>query len=184
MKFRVLTLLTFTSFSLLSTITTMAIADDTILSKTLAQHESGPTVRELNWLNKNYLMNQRNSVDALTRAHFGSQIYGNRSDLALLQRIVDENLIERNDTGQLQALGVILGDILAKENKDLEWMIYEDELGPTQSICVAKTKHCLFPITMLSRRMEVGLKPNVNKVFIDAIAEMKPFLPKLPYSVN
>ncbi|WP_188151519.1 DUF3806 domain-containing protein [Teredinibacter waterburyi] len=184
MKFRVLTLLAITSFTLLSTITTLAIAEDDILGKTLAQHESGPTVRELNWLNKNYLMKQRNSVDALTRAHFGSQIYGNRSDLALLQRIVDENLIEASDTSQLQALGVVLGDVLAKENKELVWMVYEDELGPTQSICVAKTKHCLFPVTMLSRRMEVGIKPNVNKVFNDALAEMKPFLPKLPYSVN
>lgn len=38
------------------------------------------------------------------------------------------------------------------------------------------------PVTMLSRRMEVGSAPDVRKIYQDAIEMMAEYLPKVPYS--
>jgi len=150
----------------------------------IAGEQSGPVVRELNWLNSSFLAKQRNRISEMVGIHFGRKIQGNRNDIALLQRIIDEELIPRDNKEELQAMGVILGDLFTKEHKLLQWRVYEDELGPTQAVCVGESVNCLFPITMLSRRIEVGLKPSVLRVYEDALEDMKQFLPHTPYSVT
>jgi len=161
-----------------------AASDDDMASKILAQHESGPSIRSLNWLNQNYMDKQRSTVNGLLSTYFGKRLQGDKRDLSSLQRIVNEELITRVNTQDLQALGVALGDVFISENSLFEWVIYEDDVGSTQAVCVKSTKHCLFPITMLSRRMEVGLKPSVNRIFNASLEEMQPYLPKTPYSVK
>jgi hypothetical protein len=158
--------------------------DIDIANKILANSDSGPQVRELNWLNINFMDRQRKSIQGLTSAHYGRFIKGDKSDLALLQRLVDDSVIAQDNIEQLQALGVILGDVFAHEHESLSWVIYEDDLAATQAVCAGESKNCLFPITMLSRRMEVGLKPNISALYQSAIDDMKPYLPKLPYAVQ
>ncbi len=155
-----------------------------VADQILAKSESGPKVRELNWLNENFLDRQRKSVNNITATHFGKRLQGNKHDIPVLQRIIDEDVIPANKTMDLQALGVVLGDIFVKENKSLSWVIYEDDLGPTQAVCVEESNNCLFPITMLSRRMEVGLKPSVERIYSANLDELKPYLPKVPYSTR
>ncbi|SMF40411.1 protein of unknown function [Alteromonadaceae bacterium Bs31] len=150
----------------------------------LANSKGGPEISPLNWLNENFLERQRKSVNNLTATHFGRRLLGDKRDIPLLQRIIDEGVIPTNKTMDLQALGVVLGDIFVKENNNLSWVIYKDDLGPTQAVCVADTTNCLFPITMLSRRMEVGLKPSVERVYAANLDELKPFFPKTPYSTK
>ncbi|WP_018274278.1 DUF3806 domain-containing protein [Teredinibacter turnerae] len=162
----------------------LALDDEDIASKVLAQHQDGPEIRPLNWLNEKFLERQRNSVNDIVGTHFGQKIQGSKRDLAVLQRIINEKIIKNNETQDLQALGAVLGDVFVHENDKLQWVVYEDELGPTQAVCIKETSHCLFPITMLSRRMEVGLKPNVNKVYESALNDLAEFLPKTPYSVD
>lgn len=170
-------------FALLLGLTAMAaIADDGV--SIIAGEKSGPTTRELNWMNSNFLEKQRTRATELIGTQFGRKVSGTKSDIALLQRVVDEELIERDDTEKLQALGVILGDLFIKEHKLLQWRIYIDELGPTQAVCVGESTNCLFPITMLSRRIEVGLKPNVQRIYDGALQDMKQFLPHTPYSTR
>ena len=36
-------------------------------------------------------------------------------DLALLQRLLDENIVSGNQTSELQAMGIVMGDLLASE---------------------------------------------------------------------
>jgi len=172
-------------FIILCTISGLSLADNAnIASKVLANSESGPDIRELNWLNQNFLDKQRQSINNLTATHFGQRLVGSKKDLKVLQRVVDEELVPADETLQLQALGVVLGDIFVNENKNLVWKIYEDELGPTQAVCLTDAAQCLFPITMLSRRMEVGLKPNVEKIYQTNLDELRPYLPKTPYSTT
>ncbi|WP_075187393.1 DUF3806 domain-containing protein [Teredinibacter haidensis] len=158
--------------------------DSDIADKVLANSHSGPKLRPLNWLNQNFMDKQRKSINALTATHFGKQLQGDSRDILLLQRLVNEQVIETKDTLLLQALGVVLGDVLVTEQESFQWVVFEDDIGATQAVCVNDSTHCIFPITMLSRRMEVGLKPDVHKIFNSAIAEMYPYLPKVPYSAN
>ncbi|PCK10178.1 MAG: hypothetical protein COA42_00880 [Alteromonadaceae bacterium] len=146
-------------------------------------NEGYPKVRALNTVNERFLIGQRQSIDSLVRENFGRTLaQPGKGNMGLLQRIVDNKTIDRGDKKELQALGVVLGDIFVSKHKILSWYVYEDELGKTHAVCIKDSTHCLFPITMLSRRMEVGLKPSVERIFNKGMDEISEFLPKVPYS--
>ncbi|GAA6169510.1 DUF3806 domain-containing protein [Sessilibacter corallicola] len=142
-----------------------------------------PKIEELGWLDNQHLNNQRASVNELAKLKLGDSIRGNKSDLDVLQRIIDARLIASDERVKLQALGVIIGDQFQREF-NLVWRIYEDQAGRSRAVCFKDTEHCLFPITMLSRRMEVGLQPNVKKIYDETAEALQPLLPKLPYEVS
>lgn len=141
-----------------------------------------PKVRDINWLNSTYLEKQRRRVDNLARSDVGRQLHGSMADIATLQRIVDRELIPNDNKEMLQALGVALGDVYVAENKELQWMVYEDAQGPSHAVCIKDTEHCIFAVTMLSRRMAVGVRPNVQETYTKGLNLIKPFFEKLPFS--
>lgn len=140
-----------------------------------------PSVDELTWMDQNHLAQQRQFVDDLANSELGRPVRGNKSDLRLLQRIVDGGLVGRNETQNLQALGAVLGDVYISEYA-LEWRAYEDEYGRSRAVCVPDTINCLFPITMLSRRISAGLQPDVEEVYNKGVQLIKPYLPKRPFA--
>lgn len=140
------------------------------------------TVRELNWMNNNFLDKQRQLADSTIRRAVGRQLHQSRADLRQIQRAIDDGALADADKETLQALGAALGDIFVKQHKKFNWRVYEDELGMSHAVCIDDTTHCLFPMTMLSRRMEAGLSPDVSKVFNTNLELLKSHLPYLPYS--
>lgn len=144
---------------------------------------SAASITNLNWSDEGHLASQRARVDELTRMNLGTPVRGDLSDLDTLQRIIDRGLVPRDDTLTQQAMGVVLGDALIEEESELTWKIYEDELGRTRALCVPAGE-CLFPVTMLSRRMAVGLQPDVKKIFRNALELIEPHLPELPYGAE
>lgn len=144
--------------------------------------EKDVIIRDMNLNNENFLRGQRGIAGDVSRSKLGRQFHGNREDLKVLQEIVNRDLIKLDDEQTLQSLGVIIGDVYVAERKDLNWKVYEDELGASFVVCLAETEHCLFPVTMLSRRMKVGLKPNVEDVFEKGLDHLRPYFPFVPYS--
>jgi hypothetical protein len=140
-----------------------------------------PIVEAPSWTDNSYLAKQRARVDRLTRENIGTPIRGDKTDLTTLQRVVDRELVASDDKLTLQALGVVLADVMLKAEPELAWKIYEDRRGRSRALCIKGTQDCLFPITMLSRRMKVGLKPDVKKVYVEAMALVAAQLPELPY---
>jgi len=138
-------------------------------------------ISDFAWIDRNHMEQQVKRVDDLARTRVGSQVRGDKTDLETLQRIIDRDLIDTNDSLALQALGAVLGNVMAAEHDKLEWKIYEDEQGRSRALCVENTKECLFPITMLSRRMEVGLKPDVGRIYETALEIIEEHLPEMPY---
>lgn len=136
----------------------------------------------LSWIDRNYIDSQVERIDTLGRLEFGSPVRNNRDDIELLQRIIDKGLVARDDRQQQQAMGAVLGNLMAKEF-NLVWQVYEDKLGRSRALCIEGTRHCLFPMTMLSRRMETGLMPNVQQIFDYCRDEIGQFQPKNPYDV-
>ncbi len=139
-----------------------------------------PQVTPLGWLDRNHLENQVARIDELTRRHLGSPVRGDSSDLALLQHIVNRGLIQKDERQLLQAMGAVFGNVLQQE-LGMSWMVYEDKKGKSRALCVAGTQDCLFPITMLSRRMEVGLLPNVQEIYDYCVELITPYLPEDAY---
>lgn len=142
---------------------------------------SAPVIEELRWVDNGYLERQRNLIDEIGRAEFGVRVRKNISDLRLLQRIMDEDLINQTQKVQQQAMGVVLGDIYVNE-LGLEWRVYRDEEGKSRAVCLPNTSHCLFPITMISKRASLGAKPNIRALYEHGISLIEDHLPKLPYS--
>lgn len=126
-------------------------------------------IRELSSLDHSYLESQLETVNTIAGLNLGRRVQGNQSDLSLLQSLVDGNYISRKNTQDLQALGVVMGNLLAKE-LNLSWRVYIDGLGRSRALCQGNSEPCLFPMTMLSRRIEVGIKPNVREIYNKAKA--------------
>jgi hypothetical protein len=139
-------------------------------------------IEEFSWMDRNHMHQQVQSIETLVQMRLGARLRGDKSDLQTLQTIVDRGLIPQDDQLRLQALGAVLGNVMEAEVAQLKWKIYEDDKGRSRALCVEGTRECLFPVTMLSRRMQVGLKPDVQKVYNDALSLIEPFLPQMPYT--
>lgn len=140
-----------------------------------------PTISELSWTDESFLNTQRKRIERLASEQIGVPLRGTSDDLATLQRIIDRELISQDDSSMQQALGVVLGDAMLSAERELQWKVYEDNKGHSRALCAMSVKECLFPVTMLSRRMRLGMKPDVKKIYLDALYLIAESLPELPY---
>lgn len=120
----------------------------------------------LTYNDQQYMAKQRESIDDLARRHFGRQLNGDKyNDIAVMQRLLDEKIVGSKDVVQLQAMGIILGQLL-KAEKGLGWMIYVDRYGRSRALQVPGfDKDFIFPATQISRKVEVGLQVNIMDVY-------------------
>ena len=138
-------------------------------------------IGKLSFLDNQYMEQQRSSLDDLARIHLGSQFSGNKDrDLALLQTLLDRKVVRADQKKELQAMGVIMGDLLAQE-LHLHWVIYEDSVGRSRALRYRETDNYLFPMTMISRRREAGNLSSVSDIYQRAVELIKPQLPALPF---
>ena len=146
-----------------------------------AQSEGDVIFESLSWRDNQFMEQQRGIIDELARANYGRRVRVDKSDIALLQRIIDDQLIPRSDKRSLQAMGIIMGDLYVRE-LDLQWRIYKDKVGRSRAVCIPKTDQCIFPVTMLSRRIEAGARPQVKRVYEKGESAVKGILPHKPYT--
>ena len=95
--------------------------------------------------------------------------------LELLDKIIKANWIQRTETLKLQCLGVTLGDVLVQELK-FRWIEIEDEYGIDPAIKLEETSIILFPLTMISKRIEKSENIDIYelyKLLKDSIEEIK-----------
>jgi len=137
-------------------------------------------IGELSSLDLQFMKQQREFLQELTALNLGEQFNGHRDhDLDLLQTLLDRKLVRPDQTRELQAMGVIMGDLLAAA-LDMHWVIYEDKEGRSRALRYQNSDDFLFPITMISRRREVGNQTSVADIYYKAygiIAAGKPALP-------
>ncbi|WP_439134923.1 DUF3806 domain-containing protein [Pseudomaricurvus sp.] len=151
-----------------------------LISPISASADAPVEIDDLNWLKSQHTERQIKQIDDLTRINFGEPIRGTKADLKLLQRIINKGLVAKEDHMTQQALGAVLGDVMVND-MGLEWKTYKDRLGESRAVCAPDTEQCLFPITMLSRRMAVGILPNVADLYQETSEMIAPYLPKNPF---
>ncbi len=123
----------------------------------------------LSEMDRRFMENQINELEAISRSEFGRRFNGTRqNDLEVLQTLLDRKLVKAEDTALLQGMGVVLGDLLRKE-KGLFWTIYTDRLGRSRALEIPGKREFVFPITMISRRVEAGVNVRVNEVYEKAV---------------
>jgi hypothetical protein len=144
----------------------------------LAEHPV--TISELSNMDLQFMAEQRQSLQDLAAINLGRQFSGDKArDLDLLQTLLDRQLVRADQVRELQAMGVIMGDLLAAD-LDMHWVIYEDAEGRSRALRYAQTDNYLFPITMIARRREVGNQTSVQEIYqkaYDIITESRPALP-------
>lgn len=114
----------------------------------------------------------------LVERTFGSQeSFGSRRDLDLIQGLLDRGLVEPQDTSDLQALGLMFGQVVVKALDDMDWCMVEDELGRTPALRYRETSLIVFPMTMISKRVEKAEEIDLREMFhslVEKIEEIKP----------
>lgn len=133
-------------------------------------------LESLSPIDQQFMAAQRANVESLAN-QLGQQLTGiPERDLATLQRILELGLITPEDTLQLQALGVVLGDLFAAE-LNMNWVVYRDPAGRTRALQYGSSEVFLFPITMISRRWAVGHQRAVADIFDTNVATTREKLP-------
>ena len=132
------------------------------------QHAAEPnavTVRELKVGQRAILDGQRRDIKNLLYRHTGKQsLAGNSRDLAVIQALIEKEVLGRSQVREWQAVGVVFGDVLAGEF-GLTWVSYEDDLGVSKALRWRDTENYVFPVTLFSKRIEFNEEPNVYAIF-------------------
>jgi hypothetical protein len=123
-------------------------------------------IEPLDGVERRRLREQRELVEELARRHIGTALSSGQSlaDLRVIQELLDKKLFTSDQTYELQALGVALGDVIAAQ-LDLHWVAVEDELGRSRALQWGEGEDLIFPITMISKRVEVDLRFRVEELY-------------------
>lgn len=112
-----------------------------------------------------HMEKQREFVRKFVAKHFPNEkIHGNKKDFSLLQKIVDSKLIKKNDTWELQSLGIVFGDALLTNIEGLAWWEVTDEYGTDPVLRFKETTLQLTPLTMISKRVEDDEEINIEHI--------------------
>lgn len=89
-----------------------------------------------------------------------------RSDktISFIQKMIDKKVFQMENTYELHSLGIALGDYIQYKYNDFHWAVIRDEYG--RDICLQYKTLALtiFPMTMISKRVEDGDKINVAEL--------------------
>ncbi len=145
-----------------------------------AQNGDEILISPLNPLDRQYMDAQRQYITELTLRHYGGRCCRSSSELDYLQRLLDDGIVTGNDREALQAMGILLGDLLATE-LDLQWVVYEDRQGRSRALRLDETDNYLFPVTMISRRREADDRTPVEAIYRKAVDDLEAVRPPLPF---
>ncbi len=96
---------------------------------------------------------RRSAKDLLARQLGIVKINGSKEDLRALQQVVDRKILAKSQVEEWQGIGILFGDILAKEF-NLKWVQYEDEYGANKALRYRNTDNYFFPVTLFSKRVK------------------------------
>jgi len=84
--------------------------------------------------------------------------------LGLLRALLQQSVFKPEQTYEFQCMGIILGDALV-QHCGVEWQAVEDQYGRDPCVCVPGTTIVLFPLTMISKRVEDGEQVDIFDLF-------------------
>ena len=84
--------------------------------------------------------------------------------LGTIKAILEGNVFKPDQIYELQCLGVVLGDAF-ELNLGMEWVMVEDEQGRDPAVRLPGTTLILFPLTVISKRVERGEKVDIVELF-------------------
>jgi hypothetical protein len=92
--------------------------------------------------------------------------------LKLLDAILSNGWVPASETVKLQSLGITFGDALA-QRLGLRWVTVEDEYGRDPALKLEGTSVLTFPLTAISKRVELGDTVDVYALFDSACSAIQ-----------
>jgi len=159
-----------------------ALAVATLLLAATTTAQNAAKIGELSPMDRQYMTQQRDLLQDLAMLQLGRSFSGDKgNDLQILQLLLDKRLVKPDQTRELQAMGVVMGDLLAAD-LDLHWVIYEDAQGRSRALRYKESDEYLFPVTMISRRQEAGSNTPVAEIYRKAYDTMAAVKPPAPFN--
>lgn len=92
--------------------------------------------------------------------------------LGLLRALLTQKVFKPTQTYELQCMGVVLGDAFVQE-LGMEWVTVTDEHGANAAVRLPGTSVIIFPLSMISKRVERGESVDVFDLFNGIAAEIE-----------
>ena len=94
--------------------------------------------------------------------------------LGTLRALLEAEVFQPDQTYELQSMGIVFGDVFVQD-MGFSWVMVEDEYGRDPAIKYQETSIILFPLTMISKRIERGEQVDVFDLYnrVAAIAQEK-----------
>ena len=106
--------------------------------------------------------------DATNRANYAKP----PGKLGLLRALLDAKVFAGSQTFELQCMGIVLGDAFV-QNCGWLWRMVEDHSGRDPCVKVAGSSIVLFPLTMISKRVERGEAVDVFRLYNSVVADVE-----------
>ena len=136
-----------------------------LLIGTLSMAADVQKVTALTPKDKEHLAKQRAVLEKYLADEQSKQNYKTAAGkLGLLRALIEKRMFKPTQTYELQSMGVVLGDAFVQELK-MEWVVVEDSKGRDPAVRVPKTSIIIYPLTMISKRIERGEKVDVFDLF-------------------
>jgi hypothetical protein len=98
--------------------------------------------------------------------------------LGTIRAILQGNVFKPDQKHELQCLGIVFGDVFVQD-MGMEWIMVEDEYGRDPAVRLPNTTIILYPMTMISKRIERGEKVDVFDLYNGAAAQVEALKDKL-----
>jgi hypothetical protein len=134
--------------------------------------ESKPNISELTSEDVQRLADQRGLVEAYLADESREKYQTAAGKLGLLRALLEGGIFEPGKTYELQSMGIVLGDALVQE-LGLRWVMVADEYGRDPALAIPGKTALLFPLTMISKRVEVGKNVDIFDLFNWTAAQTK-----------
>jgi|SRR5215471_2063424 len=142
-------------------------------SGTVAADQSPQRVTPLSDVDSQRLRDQRAVVEKYLSDESSRTKYKTApGNLGTIRAILNGNVFKPTETHKLQCLGVVLGDAFVLDLR-MEWVMVEDGQGRDPALRLPGTSVLLFPLTMISKRIERGEKVDVFELFNGVAAEVE-----------
>jgi len=116
---------------------------------------AGQTIAALDTADQQQLQKQRDVItrylDADGRGKFATAV----GKLGTLRALLNGHTFKPTQTYELQSMGVVLGDVFVQD-MGFSWVVVTDEHGRDLAVRFKNTSIILYPLTMISKRVERG----------------------------
>lgn len=130
------------------------------------QEISSPTHADIEQMAAQRQLIERYLADELSRQKYKTPA----GKLGTLRAMLAASIFDATQTHELQSMGIVLGDVFVQD-MGFHWVIVEDSNGRDPALQYLDTSVILYPLTMISKRIERGETVDVFDLY-NGIADL------------